>query len=283
MMSLNMNIRLKEDKGVTLIELLIALVISGVLIAALYRTFIGQQKTYTVQEQVADMQQNVRVAISRMMREIRMAGFGTVKMVLPVQFIVSGNNRTFPNVINPDNPSVGSLTVVSAIGGPATITGIPSQKKITVSRLTDDQGDRLFDTGNRKYISIGGVESNTITDIQGNTITLNSNLVHNHPTGTPVFPIRAISYQVVIDDDGNPRLKRDENLGGGRQPFADNIESFQFRNPDGSVPLNPNSMSLQVSVTARTNMADPDYKGEDGFRRRTIFSHIQIRNMGISP
>ncbi len=64
----------KNSKGVTLIELLIALVLSAILTGGIYRTFIHQQKSYATREQVADMQQNVRVAINRMMREIRMAG-----------------------------------------------------------------------------------------------------------------------------------------------------------------------------------------------------------------
>ena len=50
---------LRKNKGITLIELLVALVISGILVGGIYRTFIGQQKTYTVQERVVDMQQNV--------------------------------------------------------------------------------------------------------------------------------------------------------------------------------------------------------------------------------
>jgi len=80
-MGFNMNEILKKDKGITLIELLVALVISGLLLAAVYRTFINQQKTFVVQGQVVDMQQNMRVAINRMMTEIRMAGFGNVPMV----------------------------------------------------------------------------------------------------------------------------------------------------------------------------------------------------------
>ena len=76
--------RLRGCKGLTLIELLVAMAISSILIAAIYRTFIGQHKTYTVQEQVVDMQQNVRVAINRMMREIRMAGFGSAWNVFPL-------------------------------------------------------------------------------------------------------------------------------------------------------------------------------------------------------
>jgi prepilin-type N-terminal cleavage/methylation domain-containing protein len=266
---------LRQNKGITLIELLVALVIAGILMAAIYRTFMSQQKTYVIQEQVVDMQQNVRALINRMMREIRIAGFGNVSMVLPVTI----GGRTFNNVVNLDIPVAGALTIVSAMGF-TTLTAIPATNQITVNSLTDSQGNTLFDLGNRKYVSIGGVESYTITNIVGTTLTLSGTLTYNHPVNTPVFAIRAISYQVGIVD-GKPTLLRDENTGAGGQPLADNIESLQFRNPDGSVPLNPNSMSMQVSVTARTNMADPDYKGKDGFRRRVITSNVHLRNMGL--
>ena len=65
-----------KQKGLTLIELLVAMTITGILGAGIYRTFVGQQHTYEVQDQVVDMQQNVRMAISRMTRELRMGGFG---------------------------------------------------------------------------------------------------------------------------------------------------------------------------------------------------------------
>jgi type IV pilus assembly protein PilW len=55
-----------KKNGVTLIELLIALVVSTILTAVLYRVFISHQKIYTVQDQVADMQQNVRIAMGQM-------------------------------------------------------------------------------------------------------------------------------------------------------------------------------------------------------------------------
>ena len=66
---------LRKKDGLTLIELLVALAVSAILTAGVYQTFISQQKTYTVQDQVVDTQQNVRVALDRMIREIRMAGY----------------------------------------------------------------------------------------------------------------------------------------------------------------------------------------------------------------
>ena len=64
-----------NKKGVTLIELLVVLVISGIVIGGVYRVFISQTKAYTVQDQVAEIQQDVRGAMEIMVRDIRMAGF----------------------------------------------------------------------------------------------------------------------------------------------------------------------------------------------------------------
>jgi prepilin-type N-terminal cleavage/methylation domain-containing protein len=67
---------IRKNNGLTLVELMMVLLISSLLLGALYRTFIGQQKAYAVQEQILDTQQNARAAIDRMIEEIRMAGYG---------------------------------------------------------------------------------------------------------------------------------------------------------------------------------------------------------------
>ena len=75
----------RRNMGFTIIELLVALSISSILIAAAYRTFTGQHKVYYVQNEVVEMQQGVRVAMDIMVRDIRMAGFkSTVALSKPI-------------------------------------------------------------------------------------------------------------------------------------------------------------------------------------------------------
>lgn len=64
-----------NEKGVTLIELLVGLVICGIIVAGVYRVFVAQTRAYTVQEQVVEVQQNIRGAMELMLRDIRMAGY----------------------------------------------------------------------------------------------------------------------------------------------------------------------------------------------------------------
>jgi len=61
--------------GFTLIELLAGILITGVLLAALYYVFTSQQQAFSAQEQVAEMNQNIRAALDLMTREIRLAGY----------------------------------------------------------------------------------------------------------------------------------------------------------------------------------------------------------------
>ena len=62
-------------KGFSTVELLVAMAISGVVMAAIYSAYYSQQKSYSTQDQIVAMQQNLRAAMFHMEREIRMAGY----------------------------------------------------------------------------------------------------------------------------------------------------------------------------------------------------------------
>jgi type IV pilus assembly protein PilW len=64
----------KGQMGFSLIELLVALVISTIVMTAVYTTFASQQKAYVAQDQIAEMHQNLRACLYLIQREIRLAG-----------------------------------------------------------------------------------------------------------------------------------------------------------------------------------------------------------------
>lgn len=68
--------KLHEDQqGFTLIEMLIAVALALIILSGVYEVFTSQQKAYSTQDQVVEMQQNARVAMDMMTREIRLAGY----------------------------------------------------------------------------------------------------------------------------------------------------------------------------------------------------------------
>src|SRR4030042_3003882 len=64
-----------DAKGITLIEMLVALVICGIVIAGTYRLFVAQSKAYSIQDQVVEVQQSIRSAMEILLRDLRMAGY----------------------------------------------------------------------------------------------------------------------------------------------------------------------------------------------------------------
>ena len=64
-----------KESGFTLVELLIAMTIGLIILAALSSTFLMQRKIFDVQEQVVEMVQTARAAMDMMTTEIRMAGY----------------------------------------------------------------------------------------------------------------------------------------------------------------------------------------------------------------
>ena len=80
-----------NQKGFTLIEMMMALVIGLMITAATYATYSSQQKAYQTQDQVAEMQQNLRAAFYLIIEEIQMAGYDPEdKGTFSVTFAMTG-------------------------------------------------------------------------------------------------------------------------------------------------------------------------------------------------
>jgi len=88
-----------DQNGITLIELLVAFVICGIVVAGIYRVFVAQTRAYTVQEQVVEVQQNIRTAMEILLRDVRMAGYD------------SDGPTSKINIANPLTPSDHSITL----------------------------------------------------------------------------------------------------------------------------------------------------------------------------
>lgn len=73
-----------SQKGLSLVELMVAMVIGLFLIAGVSKIFLDSKKTYSFQQSLARIQENGRMALEFLGRDIRMAGFtGCVRNETP--------------------------------------------------------------------------------------------------------------------------------------------------------------------------------------------------------
>jgi prepilin-type N-terminal cleavage/methylation domain-containing protein len=259
----------RKKRGLTLVELIIALVLSSILIAALYRVFISQQRIFMVQDQVADIQQNVRIAIGQMTKEIRMAGYGG--NILDIFDNING----FSNIITPANNSITILL--------ADQVGVLKQNTNKGSNQIKVTNASIFNTEKKKYLCLNGLNNYLVQSITADTITMSTPLTEDHIIKEPVYLVKAITYNLG-QSGSKTALRRNENTGGGGQPLAENMEGLQltYFDANGNITTNPQDIRMiRVMVTVKTNLSDPEYKGGDGYRRRILSSYIKVRNIGL--
>ncbi len=151
-----------NSSGITLIELLIALVILGLAIGAIYRLFIAQNKAFSVQEQVVETQQGIRLAEAVLTRQLRMAGYDDDNTSA-----VSVSNAVFPgdstSTVKDDAVTIRYEDVLVVSSGSAFVTN-PFIKKVTFLK----NGSNL-----EQQVDNAGVLPNTTDVLLENVTALN--------------------------------------------------------------------------------------------------------------
>lgn len=140
-----MNINASFNKrGITIIELLVGLVICAIVIAAIYRVFTAQSNAYVVQDQVVEIQQNIRSAMEIMVRDLRMAGFDYDNSTSLVRiedfkplppYIVAGNTIT----VWYENYQTGPPVISQIHAVTYTLNGTNLERQLTVDGVVQPQ------------------------------------------------------------------------------------------------------------------------------------------------
>lgn len=289
----------KSRKGFTLVELMVVLVILALIVVGVFSVVITQNKAYHSEEDIIDMQMNSRVAMNRITRLIRMAGFGC-------QENISSGINGFTTVITATNSSAGpdTLTLVSGyrrVGvvtdttdadGDGTDTPNEEYPPSTTIKVTTDRGSlsTYFDDtdppNSKKYFYISPASSKgflTIAsggvDDTNKTLTKNGGKITVHE-GDIVYTVKAYTISIKLPAEYSnpkppgPNLVIDENTGGNRQDFAENIEDLQFQygwdvNGDGRITAsewvdNPAGSedqvrAVRIQILARSAQPDRDF------------------------
>ncbi|MEK7774642.1 MAG: prepilin-type N-terminal cleavage/methylation domain-containing protein [Candidatus Zixiibacteriota bacterium] len=261
-----------NQAGHTLLEVLVALLIMGVITTAIFQTYIVQHKNYMAQENVTNVQQNARAAIQELTRQARMAGYAVPNGVQPIR----------PANANPD-----SLTVTYKSGDcdPSLSVAMASmsdklQVSTSVSCIQSGQYAYIVhpDSGGGEWFQINNVD--TLARVIYPALPLSK----AYTLGTLVVPLQQVTYFVDKSDAASPKLMLLQR-GGVAQVFAENIIDLQvtYRMKNGYIldaPINVEDVrEILISLSGQSTDAQFDTK-VNRKNARVFQTAVYLRNIG---
>lgn len=239
-----------REAGFTLVEVMVATVVSMTVIAAGFAITVMTDKATRVSTRTADTQQNGRIAMELISRDVRMAGFGMKSTVgfCPTAIVpqdqTPGGGDTGSDRIHLLVPAMSASPDLWQLGTAVLAPGVTNktQSTVTLKAGAVAAAGITFPA----VLVIGGTWTGTAQSATGDTITLDPNTLLGQPTtfpvNTPVYWLQCITYQVIQSPDPNnvcagrsPCLARGvtaagncDTAGSSCVPVADGIEDIQF-------------------------------------------------------
>ncbi len=284
-----------NNKGFSLVELLIVMAVGGILIASLASVFVTQSRTYSIHSDIGETQYAAKAVLDYMAKEIRMLGSGLrdknyyFKDGRTFAVLSSINSDTGTDAIRIRGNFQGIYGNISSVLGTTIEDDDPSKETITVAYRSRAK----FSVGN--YITIAGPSGNSEIRVIKNVSGTNrqnigfgngNGLNYNHKEGTIFNGIQDLRYYV----DNSGVLRRNNFENNGNQPVLENVEDLQFQygldtNGDGYIDRWVNNVSdgtnkvdqikaIKIWLVVRGSVPDPNYN--DG---RTYFLGISSTGM----
>lgn len=256
----------RRQRGLTLIEIMVALVISLILTAGVIQIFTGSKQTYRFQEQLSRMQESGRFAIEMLSRELRSVGYDGCagRSIDPVNTLNNPDNLAWnfqqgvfgnhsngdgtweppldPSITNPDpSPTSDVLTVrVPDFASEVPVDAHPGRPSAPGSANVHIPPGHSLEEGDIVMISTcqaAGIMQVTNVNTSGGT----NALVHQTGNGTPgnetqelganmtggtVMQIATHTYYVAPGANGQPSLWRKVGVADAEE-LVENVERLE--------------------------------------------------------
>ena len=251
--------RLQRNRGLTLVELMIAIALGAVLLLGVLQIFASNQRTYRTNDELARIQENARIGLEVIARDLRQAG-GTSCLRIPstdlrqleqgarttstVQVIMGNDivgfdNGSYPVMGGGDTPLAGTDGVlISRIDDcSATLAGNMSAANANI-QLTPDALGCGFQAGDTLIISdcmsadifrasnvSQGVAITTVA--HASNVNISNELSKAYQDDASVGRYRTVGYYIAMRN-GRPALIQDLGNGTANPILAEGVQNMQI-------------------------------------------------------
>lgn len=281
---------IRRQRGVSLIELLVAVTLGLIIVAGLVQVLIANRKAYQIQQGNNFLQQNLRFASDRLGWSIRMADFWGGIKAQDVQGLLgtgsgaSGCDATWVVAGKPGATGGGLFGYdgksTFPVSGCVAKSDYVAGSDVLVVRYVDTDACDVADSATEVVTNTCSPSSHYLVTNVGQQASLFKGTTITSLSGTTrryVYPYRVEMYYLqpcsnrgngctASSDDGMPqptlmRMRLTENQGMVREPLVDGIEQLQFEYGVANIdPANADSANQVAQYKSASAMSATDWQ-----------------------
>jgi len=236
-----------ENRGFTLIEILIALALTGLVMSSVYAIYIANLRAITADENRLEVQQAQRFSFDFMARELRHAGYDLAESGTPTIVAAGADYIYFTADLNNDG-------------------------------VLDDAGEHIvfcvYDGTNLGYFATDAAANINIAAIDGNNDGFaDPGHTHTAPSHQALSTIEKLEFYYTLSDGSQTTT-----------PTKDGVDLTSIREIDVSLLSRTDNADVHYTSTAQsfTSASGVVWAGfDDNFRRLLLSMNVRLRNMGL--
>lgn len=265
------------EKGLSLVEILIALFILSIVIVATYNAYLSANKVGNVQASISDTQQNARASLNLLTDILKVGG----------SFLPTGLRGIQASNTNPDTITVrfsnqsGTHTTRNTIAaGTKDVFHIPNTDNISGWGV----GNKFYlwkvPNGPGQWLTVASITNNTLDDVYEIAFAEASVTAGCSP-GDALVKLNEFKYYVDQTDTLNPAMMQKDGLGN-IGVLAEGLRNlnFTYTLSNGAVvdvPAATDTVKLvHIDLTAATEKSDADWQADGGHRLRRLSTSVYL-------
>ena len=282
-----------RQAGFTLIELMIGMAIAIIVMAAAFTILTTTSRSLQANERIVDTQQNLRVAMELLVRDLKLAGFGNpgvavgncTSAIVPADQTPTGVDSGADSVqlMVPTTRTAGSNRWT--LRNPTTTAGT-TRVTLQAGAVADMVTSGL--TANVSYVSIGGSATAQVTAFDASASTLDVAIPPPlwFQAEDPIYLLQCIRYRVVTAPDPG-------NLCGGVTPCLTRGVAGVVAGPNAESAIAEGIEDLQLAyacdgcVTAINSgipdRAIDDQNASNSFDQADFLSNVSWATAPLTP
>lgn len=218
----------RKERGMTIMEILVASTVSVILLSALFQFFVIQTKNFDESKMTAEMQQDMRWASNYIAEKLKLAGNGIPPLSV---FSVLENYDGGVDVSD-------SLCVMGSYKSMVLATSQKMGNEGSQIKVSSAEGIEDYDLVVISYPPFGWQEVFMCTKMASDLHIYHdayppwnptNQLLRKYPLGSTVTIVSHYSFFVEEDDEGRPNLMVLTQGPYGPQVLAGDVEDFQVR------------------------------------------------------